>query len=191
MLQLFCSYIGANKLFKKQEIFKMANVQYKSLSIPKFGWKRVAKNFMKFGWELNDATQVTTTTRTTEYSGEVRGDNIYITPHTTSSSKIHMELKLVRQRDRFSNLLAIAPLETIYNIIFLIRRLLGFLLKVAGPVWLVGLLFGSSFMTDDFRQTVMLAYMIPAFVWLFSMLIENILAFISSKILSLKSEADS
>ena len=161
----------------------MSDMQYKRVSISKFGWKRVAKNFMRFGWDLDDATQVTTTTTNTEYEGRVVGDKVHITPHTTSSSKVHMELEFSRDRSEYSNLLAIFPLELVYNIVFLIRRLIGAILAIATPIFFVVMIFGGFMMEGETQETLMLAYMIPIFVWIVGMIIESLLAFIASKIL--------
>ena len=77
----------------------MANVEWKHLSIRCWGWKRVVKNTERFGWELMDAKERTTTTTKTSYEGRVVSDDkVEITPRTQTTTKKRVELSFARDR---------------------------------------------------------------------------------------------
>lgn len=154
------------------------------LTIKKFGWKRIAKNKQRFGWVLADAVKETTVTESTSYEGRVSGDNLYITPKTTSKSKIRINLSFVRDRNDFENLGSIKPIETVYNLIFLIRRILGFFLL---PVFIGIMIFGAFFGASDYLLGegggIWIAWCVCFIIWLGGIILEGILSRVAAKIL--------
>ena len=115
----------------------MADFQTKVLCVKKLGWKRIAHNVERFGWTLGEAEEETETTITTSYEGRVSGDNIYIEEKVSKSTKVRVWLSFHRYKSDFSNYYAVKPLEIIYNIAFLLRRILGFLLPIASVLLLI------------------------------------------------------
>lgn len=158
--------------------------KYKRLILKRHGWKRIAKNTMKFGWELYDAKEHTTVTEETSYTGKVVDDTIYLDPHTKTYTSISIHLSFVRYKEKFSNLFAIFPLEILYKIVFTLRRILGSILPLA---------FGASFLFYIFMSGTDSNVMLPLgccfiglIVWAVLILFEQIFAGIAGKILRFK-----
>lgn len=161
------------------------SIQTKNLVIKRFGWKRVCKNTQRFGWILNDAIQHEETSVTTTYEGRISGDKIYFDEHKSSSTRITIHLSFYRSKDYFTNLPVIFPLELIYNIVFFIRRFIGFFLPLLtiGAV-IVALMTESNAVNEINFITIWMAVI---FIWLGLVMLESILAIIASKILKFKS----
>lgn len=157
--------------------------QFKSLIIKKLGWKRVAKNVMRFGWELDDAVEHHDTTVTTSYEGRVVGDTVYVDEHKDEKTKVRVHLDFHRDRSKFANLGAIFVFELFYNIFFYLRRLIGFCL----PILLLGSLVVA--MVDAQSELggnlgILLCSLFCA--WLGLIALEGIFARIAHAILKLK-----
>ena len=159
-------------------------VATKHLVIKKIGWKRICKNTQRFGWVLDDAYQHEETTVTTTYTGEVINDKIVIKEDKQKSTKISVHLSFYRNSNWFVNLNKVKFLEFFYNIFFLFRRILAFFLPIISVVVLVIALMGKS----DFilSSSLGIVWEIGIFVWIFLIIIENILARIAYRILKLK-----
>ncbi len=161
------------------------SVQTKNLVVKKFGWKRVCKNTQRFGWVLNDAVQHEETTVTTSYEGRVEGDKVYIDEHSSSSTKVTIHLSFYRNKDDYTNLPAIFPLELIYNIAFLARRIIGFLLPLLTiGVVLIAAIGQSDWLFEETNYGTLWGVAIA--IWLGLIILESIFAFIASKILKLR-----
>jgi len=166
----------------------MKLLQTKILCLKKLGWKRVAKNQMRFGWDLDDGEEETTTTTTTTYETTFYQDKAYTKKYEDTHSKIRILLYFVRNRDDYQNLFAILPLELIYNICFYVRRIIGFLL----PPAFIFIMIASTATngsgtnhTDDFA-TVFLWFSIAFVAWLILIAAEGILSRIAGRILKYK-----
>ncbi len=165
----------------------MKNLQLKTLCLKKLGWKRVAKNQMRFGWDLYDGEEETTTTTTTTYETTFYEDKAYTEEHKDVHSKTRIWLYFQRHRDNYQNLLAILPLEIIYNICFYVRRIIGFFLIPAFVIIIIASTVTSgSVMTEEESNIVSLWYSIAFFSWLILIAAENILSRIAGKILKPK-----
>jgi hypothetical protein len=169
----------------------MVDYDTKVLCVKKIGWKRIAKNTQKFGWELSDAEEETTFTTETEYENIEYDNKVYTRESgSTTTSKTRIWLYFHRYKSTIKNCNSIKVLEAFYNFIFLIRRILAFIL----PIMTIGIFFvivlGSFienfFNIKDFYLYYLMAYFIGLFVWIAMIITENILANIArDKILNL------
>lgn len=160
----------------------MGKEQTKFLRVVPFGHKRVIRNERKFGWELVDYVKHTTTTTTTEYEGKVHDNgDVTFTPHTSTSSKTRMELYFVRDKDRIANLGSVYLVEMWFNLIFLIRRIIGFFVPIVGVAFLLVALMGGSM--DEVGKMVGTAFFVIILSWLAGIILEDILAAIGKKVL--------
>ncbi|MCM1131561.1 MAG: hypothetical protein NC310_08580 [Roseburia sp.] len=159
-------------------------MQSKYLIIKKFGWKRVAKNTQKFGWILNNAEEERETTTTTTYEGEVVNNEIRIHEHTSSSTKVSVHLYFVRDPNDFENLKSIVLIELLYNIAFLVRRIIGFVLPIATAIMILLSFIGFSDMVLENSATTW--WGIGLFSWIGLIILESILPSIAKRILRWK-----
>lgn len=160
----------------------MGKIKTKVLGIKRLGWKRVAKNVCRFGWHLSDAEEETITETETEYEGTITDDKIYIKPHTKTTTKTTVWLTFWRDSREFSNLAAIFPIEFIYNIIFLARRIVGFALPLYLGFCIICTAFGFG---SDIEPLLSAGGFILA-GWLALVALENIFAIIAKLILKRK-----
>lgn len=159
-------------------------MQSKYLTIKKFGWKRIAKNTQKFGWVLNDAEEHRETTTTTTYEGEVVNDEVRIREHTSSSTKVRIHLYFTRDPNNFENLKSIALIELLYNIAFLVRRIIGFILPIATVIMIILSFIGFSDMVIESSAPTW--WGMGLFTWIGLIILESILASIARRILRWK-----
>ena len=173
---------------------KMAACQIKTVKCRKIGWKNVSKNVQCFGWTPASAEEITTIKEKLDYY-EVSGsfdENMHFsgtaTPHITTSTKTRVWLSFYRIPADFSNLPAIAPLELLYNIFFLIRKILGTILP-----WLLFATFavaiilsGSPFDAQDYYLLLGYAWMICFGGWLVCIFLDFLFARIAKAILRQK-----
>ena len=159
----------------------MGRVQTKYLTIKKFGWKRVAKNHERFGWYLDEAIKHTITTEETEYEGRVYDDRITITPHTKITKKTRMELSFHRDTNDIANMGQIFFIELLFNIVFLLRRIIGFILPWMLVPFALVFLMGES---GSELGTTMTSILGVAFLaWLGGIILEVIISKIGEKVL--------
>ncbi len=157
------------------------SIRYKDLSVCKIGWKRVAKNICHFGWRCTDAYEVTSETRdVTETTIRINGKD-YVNVDAQIRSKTRVDLYFVRDSRDFTNLPAIFLIELLFNIVFNIRRFIGFLL----PIYLgiSALLFGMGGSLPFDSIMVGLIAELVVLVWILLMVFEKIFAVIGGKIL--------
>lgn len=172
-------------------------VKYKKLVVGRVGWGRIVRNTERFGWELVTAEEVTTVETETYYEGyqdgnrfiieaEMDGNNIKLPTKTREHKSVREHLTFRRDSNWFKNLFAIFPLELIYNILFIVRRIIGILLPIAaGLLFAVAIIFNNIELRDDIIHISM--YVEIAFVvWLALIIIEGILARIAKRILKRK-----
>lgn len=158
--------------------------QVKKLVIKKFGWKRVAKNVMRFGWDLDNAVEHVDTTVTTNYEERVVGDTVYLDQHDTTKTKVRIHLDFHRNKDKFENLKSVSVLEVFYNLIFTLRRLVGFCLPFLLIAAFVVAIIGQG--GDEGFTELWTAFGISFAVWALFIILEGVFARISAKILKLK-----
>lgn len=101
----------------------MKDYQIKVVQSKPWGWRRVAKNVCRFGWELNEAEKQTTTNVEHYYDSDGR-----LKEKKTSNSTVIMSF--TRYPAKFENLLKVAPIEAIYNLCFLVRKIAGYVFPV-------------------------------------------------------------
>lgn len=155
------------------------NVETKVLCVRKIGWKRIARNTQRFGWYLDNAEQHTTTTETTTYEGSISGDTITVTPHTTRSSKVRVWLSFYRYSSEIPA--SVKTVELFYNLFFLVRRIIGFLLPIALIPYIILFLLGQAL--SDLGSLISMYWMIAFFSWIALMIIEGILARVGHSLL--------
>lgn len=161
----------------------MAGVDTKVVAVRKFGWKRIAKNFCRFGWHLSDAEEERVTTYETTYEASVYDDKVYVKPHTTSNTKITMWLSFWRNSNEFTNLGAIWPLELIYNIIFLVRKIVAFFLPFVTIIMFLGMMLNF---VDPENSPLVKGWIIGFIGWIVLIILEGILARIAAAILKVR-----
>ena len=180
--------------------------KYKSCSATSLGWRRIAKNVMRFGWKLESAEEHTETTVTDHYE-------VYETPvrkkwnggynsgyetdiygnivtkeekrylKTTKETKSRVYMDFCRNAVWYTNLSSIFLLEFLFNILLLVRRLLGFLLPLFIPACILVVLFGGGQAFAIYETPLPQLFTACFFGWLGLILAEDIVAFIASKIL--------
>lgn len=157
---------------------------HKHLILKRFGWKRVANNTMRFGWQLNDAEQHTTTTIEKSYEGTICDDKVYIKENQTRRTSVSIHLYFSRRKSDYNNIYAIFPLELLYNICFLIRRIIGAILPIAFMGIILVVAIGSSDLIKESGADTWL--MIGFGIWLGLIILEGVLSRIAGKILGIR-----
>lgn len=163
----------------------MADVQIRHVSIKKIGWRRVAKNFMRFGWDLTSAEQETTTTYDVKYEGKIINDKIEIQDKTEEHTKVRVNLSFYRRKTDYKNLAAVMPIELVYNICFYARRLIGFVLPFYGLILFIMMMAGMSG-DAELLNTVGMPCLALLFVWAGLIILEGVFSRIAGKILGIK-----
>ncbi len=161
------------------------------LSVRKFGWKRVAKNFCRFGWETVGAEERTEITETPCHDHkEYETQEAYVIEdvyYTKRETKVRVWLSFVRFPDRFANLGAIKPLELLFDLVFLVRRILGFLLPLAALAAAVMTVIENAGGGEyQYAFPLIGGVLAGAFVWLLLNVAEVVIARIASRILKVK-----
>lgn len=160
--------------------------QTKYVNVRKLGWRTVVRQRKRFGWELYDAEQETTTTTETTYEGTVSGDTVYIKPKTTTSTKTRVHLTFIRYPKQFKNLAVVRPIEWIYNLVFLLRRILGSLLYLATAAVFLAFFFLNTYMASKEAEPIIIGFMAAWFVWMGLILCEVVFSLIGKAILRRK-----
>lgn len=153
-------------------------IQTKFLSVGRLGWRLVCHNMECFGWELYDAEKVNTTTTTTTYEGEIDGDTIHITPHTSTSTERRVDMTFCRDLDAYKNLFIVRFFEIFYNIVFVIRRILSHIVPSLFLIVMISWSFFSNFWQNEnpeLFETIVKIWL----AWPISFLLENIFPLIA------------
>lgn len=161
-------------------------IETKEAYVKKFGYQRILKNFQKFGWTINEVIKETTTTYETSYEGEIIDNKVILKENVTSNSKVLIHISMYRDTEEYINLNSIKLLELVFNIFYLIRKLIAWILPLFSGLVLLVALTGNSdalFQSTDGEWTVGGVWTLTIFVWLMLILIENILASIADKCL--------
>lgn len=162
-------------------------IDEKELIVKNFGYMRIVKNFQKFGWNVYSVVRETTIKKTTEYEAKVDyNGNPYIDTNEKEEKSVLIRIKMNRDENHFINLSKIYFLELLYNLIFLLRRLISIYLPVFSGICLVFVLIGSGddfFLPEGEFYGIGKAWMLSFFFWIGFIILENILANIAYKIL--------
>ena len=139
---------------------------------------------MRFGWELTDAKEHTTTETKTTYKETHYYDRVEVTPETTTKTTRRIHLSFVRYPETFENLGEIKLLETLYGIAYLFRAIALFLTKVLWVITLLVAFIGE--IGGDYGSSVSGVTITVTLLWLGLRLAENILATVAAKRLELR-----
>ena len=158
----------------------MGGIQFKTVAVRTFGWQRVARNFCRFGWELGDANTITEVRERTRYEGRTYGDTFTVTPHTTRRTKTRVHLSFARDTSAFPDYPRIIALELLFNILFLLRRIIGALLP-----WGLGITFLCLILnvTETNDPTLPLLVFAAFLVWVLLQFFEYFLSRVAQRIL--------
>lgn len=162
-------------------------IDTKEVYVKNFGYKRIVKNFQKFGWNVYSIVRETTTETTTKYEGRiVDDDKIEIDEIKNEKKTVWIHIKMDRNENDFVNLNKIFFLELFFNLIFLIRRLIAFFLPILSIPCIIIMALGKSdeLISDggDFYGLGEI-WMLALLIWIGLIITENILASIAYKIL--------
>lgn len=149
-------------------------IQSKFLTLRPMGWQRICKNTQRFGWELTDAKEHTTTETKTTYKETHYYDHVEVTPETTTTKKTRIHLAFMRDTDRFENFGAIQTLESIYCIVYFFRAIANFFTKVMWVLALIVAFIGE--IGGDYGGPIGTYAFVVLFIWLGLRLVEDILA---------------
>lgn len=164
-------------------------VETKEVYVKKFGYERIVKNFQKFGWTVNDIIEEITTTTERSYEGEIKDNKVYLKENVKTSSKVLINISMYRDTEDFVNLKSIKLLELVFNIFYLIRKLIAWILPLFSGVMLLVALTGNSdllFEAAEDELSIGGIWSLVLFSWLGLILIENLLASIAGKCLIYK-----
>ena len=161
------------------------NMETKSMRLKKLLSGRVIRNTKCFGWHLYDKTDVEETTTWVDSvdAEHMYGDKWKFTPHYNSETKYFLDVSFYRKSEWFRNLGGVKILEFFYNLIFLIRRIIGALLPPAFVIAMLFVIIGTS-SNDDPTGNLVGAIFGGAFMaWVLLILLEDIFAMIARGIL--------
>lgn len=128
----------------------------KDIRTGRIGWKRIAKNIIRFGWE---------------YIDDDGGSDINLPP--TRAGKHRVKLSFVRANcARDAQPKAVRTLEFFYNLIFLLRRIALFLL----PVFAVAGIVVSVVKSMDGLSAAIAFIFVDLVVWIACIITEEILS---------------
>ena len=160
-------------------------METKSMRLKKLLSGRVIRNTKCFGWHLYDKTDVEETTTWVDSvdAEHMYGDKWKFTPHYNSETKYFLDVSFYRKSEWFTNLGGVKILEFFYNLIFLIRRIIGALLPAAFVIAMIFVIIGSS-SNDDPTGNLVGAIFGGAFMtWVLLIVLEDIFAMIARGIL--------
>lgn len=101
-------------------------VKHKVLRLKKLGWRRVADEFMRLGWVIDDAYEETKTKTTSYYDVYEDGTKEYT--GSTTTTKITISLHMHRDLDSYTYGSKMRRIDILFSIAFWIRRILGTLM---------------------------------------------------------------
>ena len=134
-----------------------SNIGYtKVLKVNRIGWKRIAKNTTRFGWNYVDVN---------------KGSNLNLSPQRIGKRKVVFSFyRLDTEKDAQPT--AVRTLEFIYNLIFLFRRIAAFFLPI---LIAVGIIVSIIKQPDGFFTA--LAFIFSDFaIWIACIILEGVLA---------------
>ncbi|MBO4666587.1 MAG: hypothetical protein J5666_00465 [Bacilli bacterium] len=156
----------------------------KVLCIRRLGWQSVANEFIRLGWHIGSAEEETTTTYTDHYNVYESGRREYT--GTTTSSKVRIWLTMSRDRDWYVNGNKIIPIDILFSIVFLLRRIFAWLAPISSIPFIIVLLLGQA--GNDEYKALWVLFLVVFFIWLGLRILESVLSHIGKRIL-LKGES--
>ena len=143
------------------------------------------RNTKCFGWHLYDKTDVEETTTLVDSvdAEHMYGDKWKFTPHYNSETKYFLDVSFYRKSEWFKNLGGVKILEFFYNLIFLIRRIIGALLPAVFVIAMIFVITGTSGNDDTTSNLVGAIFGGTFMTWVLLMLLEDIFAMIARGIL--------
>lgn len=159
-------------------------MNYKTVTCQPYEYKRVIRNFQRFGWKCTKAYDYTETETKTYYEGKIVGDTLRVDKkeEKKSNTTTHIELQRKKGYAPFSVWL----IELFFSLIFFVRKLIGFVLPLGAFACGVSITFlnGLTSNSDDPLLQKVFAITLFAFgVWIIFRLLENILSKIAENIL--------
>lgn len=163
------------------------NTSSKVICVRKFGWKRVARNIESFGWKLGDAEEHTEISEKHEHTFTLTDTGVTHEHHVQRETKVRIWLSFFRHNDQFANLKAIKPLEILFNLVFLIRRIIGFLLSLMAAACFLLVIFENAVGGNyEYSYPVVGVTFSALFVWIVLNFVEVLLAKIAQNKLKYK-----
>ena len=169
-------------------------IRYKHLALHG-GVDRATDNIERFGWKLYDTGTTEIDHRKTEVEGYYDGSGKFIIEATKEGGEVRLptrttgsveylhHLYFYRDSRWYKNLPAIIFFELLFNICFLVRRILGWLLKIAGTLLLIGVALMSVIGIKDTVMQFALYVFFAFLAWLFLLILESVLSRIAEAIL--------
>ncbi|MDE6690346.1 MAG: DUF1292 domain-containing protein [Clostridia bacterium] len=132
------------------------NGDVKDITVKKIGWRRIAKNTCRFGWAYVNPDS----------------DSDEIIEPFSKKGTTKVELLFVRSDAVTKGKSAVHTLEFIYNLIFLLRRIVAFLLPILAVVGIVV----SVIKREEGVKTAVMFVLIALLVWIACIIAEGVLA---------------
>lgn len=148
----------------------------KTITIGKFGWKRVFRNTLRFGWVYEKAIEETETTTTTTYETRIEDDRIVEDSYDTTSTRVFVHLVFYRDKNWYYGMRLVSFLEFLYNIIFFFRRIAG---KLIIPLFIFSMIFGTGSekqFVEDYNSIWGSMAVLVLLIWILGIIFEQILA---------------
>lgn len=103
----------------------------KKLVLRKLGWKRIARQVMRFGWILENAYEHTDRIVNEEYYLVFNENKFRVDKDTTVKDIVRMHLTFYRESGFTSYYKGVAILEFLYNITYFFKKIASFLALAA------------------------------------------------------------
>lgn len=156
--------------------------EIKALSVHRFGWKRIAKNMRRFGWEIDTVEDYREYKVERQYTAEVHGTDIEISSEDVVTNSFRATLiPCSRKLADFENLEEIKKIERWHNFIYGIRNLF-FKLRIPATI----VLLAAAALAE--KISFVWIWSIYCMVWLLLRFPENLLARTAEKKLRRKKE---
>ncbi|MBQ8859552.1 MAG: hypothetical protein IJ012_07205 [Clostridia bacterium] len=150
----------------------------------------MAKNIERFGWHLYNAEEHIETTTTDHYESDgsgrwIEGEFVrewkYKGKTTETKTRVYMDF--CRNTAWYTNLPSVFLLEFLFNILVLVRRILGFLLLLFIPACILAIFLGGGQVFAIYETPLPQLFAACFFGWLGLIIAEEIVSFSASKIL--------
>lgn len=151
----------------------------KVICVKRLGWKRIAREFARLGWDIRDAEQEITTTYTHHYDLSSDGKELHV--HTTQSDRVRVYISMVRDLNWYKAGHKIHVIDIFFSLFFFFRRITGFLAPLSSiPVIILALLGEGGSQT---AYVFWVLFFSLAGSWLLLLILEIVFSFIGASIL--------
>lgn len=142
----------------------------KRLVLKPRGWRRVVRNIQRFGWEVDSARDLTSVSTTTNYSAKyVSDDTIEVSSHDSNSYHRRIIVDLHRNELEIPGIEKIKQLELLYNVFYIIRKILG-------PLFPFNLFFFIYALIDSSLLSMTLTFFFLSVMWVISRILEDVIS---------------